>query len=346
MNMDDQSLRPKNDRYLVVKGSGGAGIGDKLRAVISAVVYARISGRRLYVDWSDPAYGDGTYNYFPDLFRLEGVMTTNERPLRGSVRPAAWQGKLDLNWDRLYAEAGAPPWNRARAIEMYSFDQGVLDWPEDICVMWDYDQFPKLVPHLPGLYPGLRGDEPPERMQGEVLRTHLKPAPDIVAAQEAYLRRMAAARPVVGVHVRASNESFRARVAPPVGAYVRAVERIMARGAAKSVFLATDNPAVQEMFRARFGAANVIWTDKWLPEPGGAIHLDGTCPDRLQAARDAVLDVLLLAETDELVTFRSSSFGIVARMFAKAPENHRITLAAKLPLWRRALLKIPKWRSR
>jgi hypothetical protein len=327
------------ERFLVVKGSGGAGLGDKLRAVISAIVYARLSGRALYIDWNDPAYGDGVLNYFDALFRLEGVQMAIERPTGGTVRPPAWQGKLHLNWDRLYAEHGIPPWNRAWAVETFSFDQSVPDWPEDVCVMWDFDQFGKLVRFLPRFYPAIRGGEPSELMQGAVLRTHVKPSAEIAAGLAYHLHRFHSARPVVGVHVRAAEDNFRIRSAPPVSAYVKAVEEAMRHSGAQSIFLATDNRDVQDLFKARFGEQSVFWAQKWLPEPGMALQLENGCPDRLQAARDAVLDVLLLASADYLVTMGNSSFSMLARMFSPVPEDRRITLRWRAPLWRRLLRK-------
>lgn len=325
------------ESYLVVKGSGGAGLGDKVLAIISAIPYARLSGRKLYVDWNDPAYGDGVCNYFPDLFQIEGVAIAAERPLRGTVRPAAWQDKLHLNWDQLYTEFGIPPWDRAWARETFSFDQGVLDWPEDICVMWDFDQFSKLVPYLPQLYSSLSQDLSLEEMQGRVLRQHLHPAERIEAMLQPYLQRLKAMGPFIGVHVRASDEHFKARFAPPVEDFVRVAARLMRNKAAASIFLATDNCAVQEIFVKRFGRKRVVWTDKWLPKAGVALHLANNCPDRLQSARDALLDILLLASADYLVTMGNSSFSMLARMFSAIPDEDRITLTWVPPLWRRIL---------
>jgi len=323
--------------FLVVKGSGEAGIGDKLRAVISAVVYAQLSGRKLYVDWNDPAYGDGTYNYFPDLFRLEGIETADACPQNGTVRPAAWQGKLHLNWDQLYAEFGVPPWNRSWARETFSFDQGILDWPEEICVMWDFDQFKRLIPFLPRLYPFAQAGSPPERIQGEILRRYIKPSASVEEAVRPYLKRLESLRPLVAVHVRAAEDNFRMRNAPPVADYVEAVRKIMHRRGASGVFLATDNREVQELFVSRFGRDRVVWTEKWLPEPGVALQLGNDCPDRLQSARDALADILLLASADYLVTMGNSSFSMLARMFSATPDESRVTLTWKAPLWTRIL---------
>ncbi len=322
------------EKYLVVKGSGGCGLGDRLRAVISAVVYAQLSNRTLYIDWNDSAYGDGRMNYFGKLFMLEGVPTTSERPQSGLVRPVAWQDKLQLNWDQLYEEHGIPAWNRAWATETYSIDQGVLDWPEEVCVMWDFDQFSKFLPFLPKLYPAVEGIRSSEWWQSYVLRTHIKPADDIEKELIAHLNRLESLRPVVGVHVRASAEHFKSRTAPSVMDYVKAVRLMMRRSGACGIFLATDNRDVQDLFCKEFGQGRVMWLDKWLPEPGVALHLKNDCPDRLRSVRDALLDILLLASVDFLVTMGNSSFSILARMFSETTEKQRMTL-----MWRPSLLQ-------
>lgn len=333
--MNNSGLVGPGTKILVVKGSGGAGLGDKLRAVISAIIYARLSGRSLYVDWNDTAYGDGVTNYFSALFRLENVQTVGDRPLLGSVRPSAWRGKLHLNWDQLYAEYGTPPWNRVWAREVFSFDQGVLDWDEDVCVMWDFDQFEKLIPYLPRLFPAIRGDEPVERLQGEVLNTHVRPVQEVADAVAAYRAEMHEMRPLIGLHVRATDEHYRARQAPPVAAYVKAARDLQRRSGARAIFLSTDNRDVQELFQRQFGKEQVMWTNKWLPPSGVALHFQNKCPDRLQSLRDALIDIYLLASCDGLVSLGNSSFSALARMVSTCSVERQIVLHGQPPLLRR-----------
>ena len=190
MKIIDSSSDDPVKKYLVVKGSGGAGLGDKLRAIISAVIYARLTDRIIYIDWNDPAYGDGVKNYFSSLFGLEGVRTTSKCPLFTNVRPAIWQKKLHLNFDQLYVEMGTPEWNRSWASKTFSFDQGVLDWPEEVCVMWDFDQFHALKQHLPELYSSIQGNESDEWQQGEVLRRHVIPSSAVKKQCEPYMSQL------------------------------------------------------------------------------------------------------------------------------------------------------------
>ncbi len=327
-------------RFLIVKSSVGAGLGDKLLAVISAITYARLSGRTLYVDWDDLSLSADGSSYFDLLFRLRDVPTVHERPSSDSVRPAAWRGKLDYPFERLHDEYGVAPWNRARAVELYSFDQAVLNWPEAICVMWDFDQFRFLAPYLPELYPTLSPHDPVWRMQSEVLRAHVSPCPEVVKAMQPYLERFRNEGPVVGVHVRASDEHYKARCAPPVRAFLDAAVSLLRKTDARILFLATDNRAVQDLFLHHVGASRLILMPKWLPDPGVALHLGGANPDPLQSMRDALLDISLLAAADYLVTLGNSSFSASARLFSGIPEDRRRTLMWRPTHWKRLVLKL------
>lgn len=333
-------------RFLIVKSSIGAGLGDKLLAVISAIAYARLSGRSLYVDWDDLPLNNNGSSYFDLLFRLQGVPTVHERPISDSVRPAAWRGKLEYPFARLHDEHDVVPWNWARAVNLYSFDQSIFDWPEDICVMWDFTQFSSLTPHLPRLYPRLCSDDPHWRMQSEVLRHHVSPCPEVEHAMRPYLERFRNEGPVVGVHVRASDEHYKARSAPPAQAFLDAADSLLRKTDARILFLATDNRTVQDMVLHYFGKTRVILIQKWLPEPGKALHLGGASPAPLQSMRDALLDIALLAAADYLVTLSNSSFSAAARLFSGIPEDRRQTLMWRPTLWKRFVSKLGRIAAR
>ena len=47
------------DKYLIVKGL--AGLGNRMLSALTGILYARLSGRRLIIDWRDPTYSsDGS----------------------------------------------------------------------------------------------------------------------------------------------------------------------------------------------------------------------------------------------------------------------------------------------
>jgi hypothetical protein len=52
-----ESENNKEEKYLLVKSSVGSGLGDRIRAVLSAILYAQQSDRRIKIMWDDGLYG-------------------------------------------------------------------------------------------------------------------------------------------------------------------------------------------------------------------------------------------------------------------------------------------------
>ena len=149
-----------------------------------------------------------------------------------------------------------------------------------------------------------------------------------------------------GVILGASDLHLMARPdAPPVQAFLDAAASLLRQTDARVLFLATDNRAVQDLWLRRFGESRVICTPKWLPEPGKALHLGSGSPDPRLSARDALLDILLLAACDDLVTLGNSSFSAAARLFSRTPEDQRRTLFGRLRPWQRLLSRIGRIRA-
>jgi len=82
-----------SDRYLLVKGR--AGLGNRILCALTGILYARLAGRRLLVDWSDPIYAEGGLNVFHRYFRCPTADPADRIPATDSVAPAIWRGRLD-----------------------------------------------------------------------------------------------------------------------------------------------------------------------------------------------------------------------------------------------------------
>ncbi len=80
------------DKYLLVKGK--AGLGSRIESLLTFILYAKLSGRRLYVDWSDPTYSNDVSNAFHSFFQRPLVNLNNEIPATDSVSPDIWRGRL------------------------------------------------------------------------------------------------------------------------------------------------------------------------------------------------------------------------------------------------------------
>ena len=322
---------------VIVKSTVGAGLGDRLRAVLAAVLYAEHAGRRVHVMWDDGLYGPEGENIFPQLLQLRG-MDADGLDLGGirTTRPAFWAGRLEQPMKVLYREYGPPTWNRRQVLERFSFEQSRLDYAEDALVMWEFDQFGACVQAAQAPPGGACWGS--RAFVSALARDHLAPAPPVRERIQAFQNRHFR-EPMIGVHVRLSNEPQARNKQVPESRYHACIRRVRRQYPAAGIFLATDNRAVQERFFARYGNA-VVTTDKWFGQPGEPLHRAADKADSLENAVEALTDMFLLAACDYLIFPSQSSFSLTASYFSAAqPSNilalsQRPGLAARLGLAR------------
>ena len=108
----------ENQRYVLVKGRSG--LGNRLLSTLTALLYARLSGRRLLVDWSDEVYAAGGVNVFPRLFQCTLCDANAVISQTDSVAPSLWRDHL--------TESSVAVHRRAAAA--YSEDAFVTRWRE------------------------------------------------------------------------------------------------------------------------------------------------------------------------------------------------------------------------
>src|SRR5919109_721273 len=80
------------DRYVLVKGSSG--LGNRIGCVMTGILYARLTGRRLIVDWSDKIYSNDRRNVFHHFLQCSMYKPGDEVPHTDSVNPSIWRGHL------------------------------------------------------------------------------------------------------------------------------------------------------------------------------------------------------------------------------------------------------------
>lgn len=322
-------------RYVIVKGSSGAGLGDRIFALSVGLLYAEVTGRTLHVDWRDGAYGPARENLFPKLLRIEDLPTIDSLPETNDVAPPVWQGNLDLSFSDLREidlrrqgvtwDNGAPPWNRAEAVERFSINPSELDHPETAVVVWSGDSLHPLVGALRATG-ALPGDLEVEDVRRDVLRRHLRFRDDLLARLDRTVSANFGRGPMIGVHYRLTDEAAQARTLPTRRQYHANVRSALRRRPDARIFLATDNRNVQQDFVETYGRERVFWTDKWLPNAGASIHMNPDCPDGASAARDALVDAALLARCQSLVLTGNSAFSLLAGILSTAPASDRMMI--------------------
>lgn len=306
---------PSETRYVLVKGD--LGLGNRILCLLSALLLARLTGRRLLVDWRDPLYARDGGNAFPELFSCDLAAPLDELPNTDSVAPRAWRGRLDATAHELRREVFGPTWVDPLAWEPFSIDLARIDRPERVLVFTSFfDLIDPLRRFLTGPHAALRRTST-DALLRRLWDEHLSLAPALRARVDAF-RASALDGPSIGVHVRASDLRTRDT------AIERAVARAVARRSELTVFLATDNRDVVERYRRRF--ARVVTTPKWYPPPGEPMHDHPDRPDGLLGAADALVDLHLLAACEHLVMDSRSSFGRLATLRSSADRGAIVDL--------------------
>jgi hypothetical protein len=304
---------------LLVKGS--AGLGNRILSLLSAILYAKLSGRRVAVDWSDSLYARNNENSFPLLFSKPVSAPMDREPV--SVAPPLWRDCVNTP-----AEHFLMTMARRRERSTLSADLSRLDHPEDVLVFWAQEErVHQMRRHFHGDFQALARKTDDEILR-DLIRSELALHPEI-AARVREFKQSRWGEEVVGVHMRYSDRRGR------IQKTFRHVDRIVARHPRASVFLATDNEDLLRHVRDRYGAGRLIATEKWFPVPGQPIHRTAQGPDALQKAQDALLEMYLLGSCRWLVSDHRSSFAYVAALLSNSPPDGILNVdpGAFLPRW-------------
>ena len=117
-------------KYIVVKGTSG--IGNRVFAVATGILYAQLSGRQLVVDWRDGSYSNTGTNLFFRYFDCPPAQSVDVLPETDSVYPAIWKHQLHRSLGSLRTELGLTGYSDM------SFDVSRLDSQDDILVLSAY----------------------------------------------------------------------------------------------------------------------------------------------------------------------------------------------------------------
>jgi hypothetical protein len=303
------------DKFLLVKGI--TGLGDRILCALGGILYARLSGRTLVVDWSDSLYSSGGDNVFHRFFKSQSCLPTDEIPATDSVYPAIWRDRLHETAQRIAEKYGYNPDDIPREL---SIDLSKLDYQEDLLVLVQFHaQVDRLRAHFNGPLEEL-AQMPDRAILAKLLREDMVLQPEIRERVNEFKRNRFDAR-TVGVHVRYSD--YRVRIL----AIIKQLNALLERERDSQIFLATDNIEIKKMFESNY--PRVITTPHWYADPGWSIHYNRASPDRTELAIEALIDLYLLAECSHLIVDESSSFSELASLLNSAPADNKIDVATR-----------------
>jgi hypothetical protein len=291
---------------------------------LSSILYADLTGRKLSIDWTDKLfYGLNGRNGFTELFDAPHVDEAEPIWDCDSVAPVTWRGNLRRSADEFMHErenGREEPDNCHRIAAKYTIDLGCLNYPERVAIRWAWDdELWRLRPHLKGAYAAWA-----ELSDEEILRklaSGLVFAPIVLRRAEEFRKREFG--PVtIGMHIRYTDRKN------SYAKYHSIASRIMRNHPAASVFLATDNKAVEDDLRGRY--PHLIATPKWYAPSGTPLHRTRECPDALERAAEALIEMYLLSRCDYLIYNSTSTYGVMARLFSQVPPERVWNTAPKL----------------
>ena len=304
-------------KYLIVKGAGGGGIGDRLRCVLCGIAYAKLTNRTIYVDWSDGKLIPEYRNVFDDLFELKNINSIEHCPEVEDVFPTVWKGRLNESLHTLYTEFDPQGWNRVEALKRFSFDQTRLDYSNQVLVMWDFDQFDSVA--------RLSNQQQSLKFARQLASKHIVSSQFIAQQIKEFCnKQFLVNEKIIGVHIRATSEFDVLKQSVQINQYIKAIDGFLKHSANK-IFLATDNSSVENKINEEFQGL-VITRDKWFAQPGEKIHFNQDCPDPQTALNDAAVEMFLLAQSDFLIYQQNSSFGMAAHILSHADEKNIMPL--------------------
>lgn len=308
--------------YVLVKGKGG--LGNRMLSAMTGILYAMLSERTLIVDWSDFTYSEDRHNVFPQLFDVPNSVAQLPMSAYGSVAPSLWKDRLNTQIADVFEEIDPAAHRSMRAQRQFSIDLKQLKYDEQTLVMFSYTQLiPKLRQHFRGSFSWLAKLSDEDIMRW-LLREVLVLRKDIMSAVENQWTKFTGNETMIGVHVRFTD------LKATLGSIYKAVDDLVSSVPNYKIFLATDNIAVQNSMIQRY--QNVVTNDKWFPNEGNPMHQNEHCPDRLQNAIDALIDMYTLSKCEYLVFASSSTFSYISSLISTMPRNNIVDIDRDNPI--------------
>jgi len=303
---------------LLIKAKGG--FGNRILSACTGLVLAETTGRTPVIDWRDGEYLPVGEDAYPQLFHDPVGVSPAAFDARSDVYPTVWKQRLAQHPTRIISDLFPNDHSNPFIYRRLSIDLARPATSAPIAVFWSY--LPKMArvrrrARRVGQFAGLDSSE----MMRWAIDRHFQPKERVRRTVDELFRDRQ--RPVIGVHIRYTDRKVSLdRIFHEVAALRR--EMPMA-----SIFLATDNGAVQQRFRERFDDVFVI--EKVLGDDENSLHEHVTLDDPLTEAENALIDMWALASCDWLVHSRHSTFSVAAALIGSIPRSRQRDIDRRNP---------------
>lgn len=311
-------MNTSTEKTILVKGI--AGLGNRVLALLSATLYAELTGRKIYVDWSDGVFGPkdsnstGFSNLFPLLFSSPNITPWSNETKFTSITPPLWETHLDLSAANFTKNYGAIPPQKFNAYKATSAEISNLNYSEDMVVLWSYRE--RILPMRTGLkkrYPHLAKMSDYQLLK-ELAQKSLAPSQEVQNNIDAFFSTIPHKDPI-GIHVRHTD------IKTPVNKILKKARKTIRKNNSNCIVLCTDNAKIEQQVKNNFSDCDVYSTTKQFSQSDSPLHYDLDCSNRELRAIEALTDMYILAQCKSLIYCGRSSFGYVASILAENDIN-------------------------
>lgn len=303
-----------NKKYILVKGSSG--LGNRILAAATAILYGEISSRKVIIDWSDGSYSKDNINAFFTYFKADNLADLKDLPITESIHPPLWKGRLKKSFGGLKNEL------KLRGYSDMSCDVDTLNYQEDILVFCAYNSKIHTMRRLfNNQFSYLNKMTNPQILKTIISQNfHLQTE---IKEQIEQFKSKHFGEYNIGVHIRYSDMKI------PLDKIYQQVKKVTKKYKQAKIFLATDSEQILKDFQNTYD--NVIVTEKWFSPSGKRLHQNwDECPDRLENGRQALIDLYLLSKCDSLIFSSQSSFGYVASLLSNSIQLYDLESQSKI----------------
>lgn len=286
---------------MFVIAKGYYGLGGNIAVLACAMRLAKKLNRQLIVDWKDGFYGGDSHDAYASLFQSPTSVPIEREALKDlKVWPNYWQPYIA----QTKPHANGIPLSNVTA-EMAEIDIDTGGSCGEVIVVSREDKYWHQGEHH-------------EEMG--LLTRLLIPSADVQKLLDSY-KQLFAGHPVIGVHFRHGNGE-RSVVPPDISWFFAQVDKFIEKSPESKIFLCTDCHAALTTFSSRYGN-RVLSTEKEYPPLGtGGMHYAVTDDKRLNSAREALLDIWLLAECTYFVGSRSFFSAVAGKLNGGFDRNN------------------------
>jgi len=316
-------VRKEDAGYIVVKGVYG--LANRIYTILSALMYGKITGRDVVIDWTDGMYAQKGVDAFRKIFDGLPSIEDNFKLKEAAAHPAIWTKNLDKNFYEMMALLGDRSEFPYQAREKLSVDVTTTGHEERVVVFFDYAlRFYLLKEGISKKGLELSNSR---RCLSALLKEHVILKQDIRREIDEFKKNHFKGK-VIGVHVRHTDnllerfKEFGLATSPRM--IEDAVDLVFVSHldeGTPTIFLSTDNEDILEHYKKKY--PKVISVDKFYPsKKQGPIHSSDECKDKEEMAKHALMDMYLLGECDHLVYSSRGGFEKMSILLSDINEEN------------------------